>query len=215
MRFRDSLSRHVVVPWESYYIPYSQLKALLKAASSAGQLPSAEFYTRFADGIVATHAFLLKQQSSLQYEEDQLETRWSCLSQHREDVIFLSLGILRDALQRILWFCRINYEAIKRVYAKVTRSIPTRNPGVGVELSTISAQITKYRETYTECVKVLERVKAKFLECKTPSPSPKFLVSDISEQALTLYPRLTAPPQVVQGLLRDWSLGRHPRAPLT
>jgi SPX domain protein involved in polyphosphate accumulation len=173
MRFRDTLSRHVVVPWESYYIPYSQLKALLKVASSTGQLPSAEFYARFGDSISATHVFLLKQQTWLRHDEDQLEARWSCVSQRREELIFLSLATLRDALYEILLFCRINYEAIKRIYAKVTSSVSTHDPGVG---SAIGAQITNYRETYTECVNALERIQARLLECKLPYPrsSPLF-----------------------------------------
>lgn len=164
MKFRDKLSRHVVVPWESYYIPYSQLKAQLKAANGIGQPPSPEFYTCFADSIVAANAFLLKRQSLLRHEEDRLEAQWDCLSKHREDVIFLSLGALRDALLEILWFCRINYEAMNRLYAKVTISASPRNPEVENNLSTISGHIAKYSQAYTDCAKALERVQARVLE---------------------------------------------------
>ena len=40
MKFRNKLCRHVVATWDSHYIPYQRLKALLKVAKRNGQAPS-------------------------------------------------------------------------------------------------------------------------------------------------------------------------------
>ena len=66
--------------------------------------------------IVANTAFSQQRQSILQYDEKHVEFLYDehAIMEHHWNLLYLSSISLRDALVELLWFYRINYEAMNR-----------------------------------------------------------------------------------------------------
>jgi glycerophosphodiester phosphodiesterase len=156
MKFRNKFSRHIVAPWESYYIPYSELKASLKAVSNTSQQPSSEFYSRFSNSILAATAFSLQHLAALRQKNDQMEGQWNDSSGDHENDMSSACRAVRDVLLQFLGYCRVNHEAINRIYAKITSSTPSPSHEVKNHLSILDGNLAEYREAYTRCVESLD-----------------------------------------------------------
>lgn len=120
-------------------------------------LTPADFYTSFAQAIVANTAFSLQHHSVLQYDEEQLGT----LTKNRPDLIYPNLMILQEALIEILWFYRVNYEAMNRIYIKLVRSGQACRPELEDYRSMLRGHCAEHRKAYNKCVDQLDRVQAR------------------------------------------------------
>ncbi|KAF2105267.1 Glycerophosphoryl diester phosphodiesterase family-domain-containing protein [Lophiotrema nucula] len=163
MRFRAKLCQHVIAAWESHYIPYQQLKALLKTAKRNGQEPSVDFYTSLAQAITANTAFSLQRYSVLQYDEEQFEKQWNddTLAKHGPELIYLNLMILQEALIELLCFYRVNYEAMNRIYIKLVRCGQAYSPEMEDYRSIVRRHCAEHRKAYNESVDQLDRVQTR------------------------------------------------------
>ncbi|KAF1998334.1 GDPD-domain-containing protein [Amniculicola lignicola CBS 123094] len=163
MKFRNTYSRHVVVAWESHYIPYQQLKASLKAAKRSGHEPSVDFYTSVVQAIVANTAFSLQRYSVLQHDEEHLENPWndSALAKRCPNFIYLNLMSLQGARIELAWFYRVNYEAMNRIYMKLVRSGQAHSPEWEDYRHIIHGHIAEHGKAYNKCVDQLDRIQAR------------------------------------------------------
>ncbi|PSN60503.1 GDPD-domain-containing protein [Corynespora cassiicola Philippines] len=162
MKFRNRYSRHVVVAWDSHYVPYQHLKASLKATKRKGHEPSADFYVCFAQAIEANTTFSQQRHTVLQYDEDQLENQWSdTLTGHHSELAYLNFVSLQEALIELSLFYRVNYEAMNRIYAKLVRFRGPYNPELEKHRHNILAHFEDHKKAYMKCVKQLSRVETR------------------------------------------------------
>ncbi|KAF2019458.1 GDPD-domain-containing protein [Aaosphaeria arxii CBS 175.79] len=163
MKFRKKLCRHVVATWDSHYIPYQRLKALLKLAKYNNQQPSPDFYTSFVEAIIANTAFSLHRRSVLQHEEEQLEKQWNigAHAKHHSHLIYLNWLTLREALIELSWFYRVNHEAMNRISIKLARFAQASSPELEDYRSIIRGRCAEHEQAYIKCVNQLDRIQAR------------------------------------------------------
>jgi len=99
----------------------------------------------------------------LQHDEEHLENSWNgdMLVEYRSDLIYLNLVSLQDALIELLWFYRVNYEAMNRIYIKLVGSGQASSSELEDYRHVIRGQSAEHRKAYNKCVDQLNRVQAR------------------------------------------------------
>ena len=138
--------------------------------------------------ISANTAFSLQRCSILQHDEQQLQKQWNndAFGKHFPQLVFLNTLILRDNLIEILWFQRVNYEAMNRIRMKLARFDHIRSPELEKNLSIFRTQCEQYKRAYNECVDQLDRVQARLATYQTPHSDSRIIPYTLDQDRLVV-----------------------------
>jgi len=148
----------------------------------------ADFFTSFVRAIVANTAFSLQCHAVLQYDEEQLEEQWndSPLGKHRSDWIYLNLIILQEALIELLWFYRINYEAMNRICIKLARSCQAYSPEWEENQSIIRGHCEEHRQAHSKCLVQLDRVQARLATYQSHQSTSRLVPYNLDQDHIVI-----------------------------
>jgi glycerophosphodiester phosphodiesterase len=178
MKFSNRYRQHIVVAWESHYIPYQQLKASLKVANRNGYEPSkgalhqlsqfpfltpTDLYSSLELAITDNIEFSQKRYFVLQHDEEHLEDLWNspAFAKHRLGLIYLSLMSLQDSLVELSWFYRANHEAMDRIYTQLLKSSQACSLESDYYQQNIRENLAEHTKAYRQCVDLLDKVQAR------------------------------------------------------
>jgi glycerophosphodiester phosphodiesterase len=113
--------------------------------------------------IVVNTAFSRRRQSILHQDEKHVEKLYDkdAITEINWNLLYLSSISLQDALVELLWFHRINYEAMDRIYTKLVRSGQAYSQELEECRRGIRTHIAEHRKAYKSCVEQLDRVQAR------------------------------------------------------
>jgi glycerophosphodiester phosphodiesterase len=113
--------------------------------------------------IVVNTAFSRRRQSILQQDEKYIEKLYDkyTITEPHWNLLYLSSISLQDALVELLWFYRVNYEAMDRIYTKLVRSGQAYSRELEEPRRGIRTHIAEHKKAYKSCVDQLDRVQAR------------------------------------------------------